>query len=110
MKTVVQATGTLAAGTPASVDVAVGTHPTASAFTLVIKNTGGANAIGTVAIAKSPAGNLFVTDSTITVSSIAAGASALVEIQQSAAAVVRVTMTSASGTTYAVEARAASVV
>jgi hypothetical protein len=95
-------TGTLAAGVAADVDI-----PTlgASRLAIVVKNTGGSNAIGTVALLKSPRGGLFVQDAAATalIGSLAVGASALVELTDLMCQTVRLTLTSASGSTYAVE-------
>jgi hypothetical protein len=117
-------TGTLAAGVAADVDI-----PTlgASRLAIVVKNTGGSNAIGTVALLKSPRGGLFeppvflttiasrdaprvgmstsaaTPAATALIGSLAVGASALVELTDLMCQTVRLTLTSASGSTYAVE-------
>jgi hypothetical protein len=87
--------GTLAAATPANVDFIVREYRWAE---LIIKNTGGTNALGTVAVSKSPAGTLYgaVTAIGTAVGSLAAGASAVVALPLGCDT-LRVTLTSASG-------------
>lgn len=96
--------GTLAAGVATDVDLAV---RGASRVTVVLKNTGGSNAIGTVVVQKSPLGALFGTDAALgaAIGAVAAGAAALIELDGAPLETLRLTLTSAGGTTYAIEVR-----
>jgi hypothetical protein len=73
---------------------------------LVIENTG-ANAVGTTVATVSPDGTIYGTNSAIgtAIGSIAAGASALVEITDVAFQKIKLTFTSASGSTVRVTLR-----
>lgn len=95
-------TGTLAAATPVALTFDTAT---ASRLSLVIKNTGGSNAIGTVKVEKSPTGVLYGEDVNLgtAIGSLAAGASVLVELAYCSFDFLRVTLTSADGSTYSVD-------
>lgn len=99
-----QQTATLAAGvaTPLTFDTSG-----SKSLTLVIENTGSSNAIGTTTVAKSPDGTIFGTDSALgtAIGSIAASGSVLVEITDVAFQKLKLTFTSASGSTARVTLR-----
>ena len=93
---------TLAAGTPQSVDVPVNG---AQNWVIVVKNTGGANAITAMTVASSPLGSLFETATSVTSGiPIAAGDALAIRGANEPATTVRATLTSTSGTTVSVEA------
>lgn len=76
-------------------------------LTLVIENTGASNAIGTTVVAKSPDGTIFGTDTALgtAIGSIAASGSVLVELTDVAFQKLKLTFTSASGSTVRVTLR-----
>lgn len=94
-------TGTLAAATPANVTFDM--DVTGRTFGAIVRNTGGANAIGTTTVAVSNDNSNFVTDSSIVVPSIAAGGAASIGLVDVEFRYVRITMTSAGGSTYSIE-------
>lgn len=100
------ASGTLAAAVAGTADFTLSDFGRA---TLVVSNTGDSNAIGTVAVSFSiDGGTTYAADAAVgtAVGSIAAGASALIELEGFGAKHVRVTLTSASGSDYAITFRA----
>lgn len=73
---------------------------------VVIENTGGSNSIDTLTIERSPDGEVFATDSSAaSLAPIAAGADALLELSRNASKLLRLTLTSTSGTTARVTLR-----
>lgn len=97
---------TLAAATETQLLGAAGQDITGSdKASIVVKNTG-ANAIETVTVYLSPVGTLFVASAT-NYGPIAAGASKLIELDITACSRLKLTGTSASGSTVQIEARGA---
>lgn len=99
-------TGTLAAATPASVTFDVDLQCRTASF--VLKNTGGANAIGTITFAVSNDNATFVTLTSVSIASIAFGAATSVDVTDFAERYAQFTMTSAAGSTYEITMRAVS--
>lgn len=73
---------------------------------VVIENTGGANSIDTLTIERSPDGSVYASDSSAaSLAPIAAGANALHEHAHNSSKLLRLTLTSTSGTTARVTLR-----
>lgn len=99
-------TGTLTAATPATVVVDCGNSGPVS-FGAIIRNTGSTNALGTTTVAVSNDGTNAVTDSSISVPSLAASTGkASIANPNLGFRYVHITMTSASGTDYSIEYQA----
>lgn len=101
----VETSGTINAGGSADVDIDTSG---AKSLCIIIKNTGGTNAITSVTVKKSPLGTLFATDSALgtAIGSIAANTVApVIELTDVAFQKLRLTLASTSGTTFSVEVR-----
>lgn len=99
----VTATATLAAGVATDIDLNLNGSTN---WTIVLRNTGGSNAVTAVSIAVSPLGAIFEAAAAITTGLPLAANTSLAAIVGSSepARTVRLTVTSTSGTTVSVEA------
>lgn len=93
-------TGTLSAGVAADIDLKVGT---CRSVQIHLENTGGTNAIGTVNVFESPDGANFAEDTAAgtAIGSVAASTKKpIVRSDADGLSVIRIRLTSSSGTTY----------
>lgn len=99
--------GTIDAGVPKVLDVI--DMGGAKSVTIVIKNTGGSNAINSTVVEYSPLGDEYAADTAlgVAIGSAAAGAKKLLQGADLSFQKLRITLNSTSGTTYKIELRGA---
>lgn len=94
-------TTTLAAGVPQDVDIEMNGAPN---WCIVVKNTGGANNLTALTVARSPLGNLFGPATAAPAGiPLAPGATLELRSEREPLTKVRLTLTSTSGTTVRIE-------